>query len=86
MTGCSPFCERVLYVLQISVTDARVPGEIIRVDSWPKRGLSVVIMLSINTASHVLKLCVVVNGSRGFTGNFTVQHLFAGCHLLRDGR
>ena len=54
--------------------------------NWPKRGLSVVIMLSINTASHLLKLCVVVNCSRDLTGNFTVQYLFAGYHLLRDGR
>ena len=35
--------------------------------NWPKRGLSVIV-LSINTASHLLKLCVVVNCSRGVTG------------------
>jgi len=42
-------------------------------------------MLIINTASHhLLKLFVVVNCSRGLTGNFMVQHLFVAYHLLRD--
>ena len=38
-----------------------------------KRGLSVVIMLSINTASHLLKLCVAVNCSSGVTGTRSEQ-------------
>ena len=42
-------------------------------NNWPKRGLSVVIMLSINTASHLLKLCVAVNCSRGVTGTRSEQ-------------
>ena len=37
-----------------------------------KRGLSV-ILLSINTASHLLKLCVVVNCSSGVTGTRSEQ-------------
>ena len=42
-------------------------------NNWPKRGLSVVIMLSINTASHLLKLCVAANCSRGVTGTRSEQ-------------
>ena len=38
--------------------------------NWLKRGLSIIV-LSINTASHLLKLCVAVNCSSGVTGTLS---------------
>jgi len=41
-------------------------------NNWPKRGCSV-IMLIINTASHLLKLCVEVSCSKRVTGTRSEQ-------------